>query len=84
MFKLFVFALFGLLALAAAEPKAKPGVLAYSSPLLPSGAAVYSANYAAPYLASPYLASPYVASPYVASPYIASPYAAGYTTFLTR
>lgn len=75
MFKLFVFALFGVLALVSASPKPKPGVLAYSAPLLTSGAAVYSreyhGNFAAPYVAAPYVASPYVASPYVASPYAA-------------
>lgn len=80
MFKLFVFALFGVLAAVSASPK--PGVLAYSAPLVTSGAAVYSreyhGNFAAPYVASPYVASPYVASPYASSPYIASPYAAGY------
>uniref|UniRef100_T1GQ25 Uncharacterized protein n=1 Tax=Megaselia scalaris TaxID=36166 RepID=T1GQ25_MEGSC len=68
-------------ALVSASPKAKPGVLAYSAPLLTSGAAVYSreyhGNFAAPYVAAPYVASPYVASPYVASPYAAAyPYAA--------
>lgn len=79
------------IAFAAPEPKAapKPGVLAYSAPLVTS--AVYERTFhgnlapfaAAPYVASPYAApyaaAPYVASPYVASPYVASPYAAAYS-----
>lgn len=77
MFKLFVFALLGFLAAVSATPSPKPGVLAYSAPLVTSGAAVYSREYHGNF-AAPYVASPYVASPYVASPYYASPYAAGY------
>uniref|UniRef100_T1GMM4 Uncharacterized protein n=1 Tax=Megaselia scalaris TaxID=36166 RepID=T1GMM4_MEGSC len=52
MFKLFVFALFGVLAIVSAtpSPKPKPGVLAYSAPLVASGAALYSS----PYLSSDY------------------------------
>lgn len=76
MFKLLVFALFGLLAAVSASPKPS-GVLAYSAPLVTSGAAVYSREYHGNF-AAPYVASPYIASPYVASPYVASPYAAGY------
>lgn len=72
MFKLFVFALFGFLAVVSASPSPKPGVLAYSAPLLSSGAAVYSREYHGNF------AAPYVAAPYVASPYIAPHYAAGY------
>lgn len=76
MFKLFVFALFGLLAAVSASPSPKPGVLTYSAPLVTHGAAVYSreyhGNFAAPYAAAPYVASPYVASPYATSyPYSA-------------
>lgn len=64
---------------AAPEPKAdpKPGVLAYSAPVVASTVLErsYHGNFA-PYVASPYVASPYVASPYVSSPYVASPYVA--------
>lgn len=59
---------------------AKPGIVAYSSPLVAApAAAVYSTEYHGNF-ASPYVASPYVASPYVASSYVASPYAAAYTS----
>jgi hypothetical protein len=68
-----------------AAPKAEPGVVAYSAPLVASAVVERSfhGNFApyvaSPYVASPYVASPYVSSPYVASPYVASPYAAAYS-----
>ena len=53
------------------EPKAKPSVIAYSSPIVagyaPSAAYVestYHGNYAYPYVSAPYVAAPYAYSPY--------------------
>lgn len=53
------------------EPKAKPGVIAYSSPYVasyvPSAAIVessYHGNYAYPYVSAPIVAAPYAYSPY--------------------
>lgn len=61
---------------AAPEPKPKPGVLAYSSPLVasyvPSAAVVersYHGNFAYPYASAPLIAS----SPYAYSAYSAAP-----------
>lgn len=53
------------------EPKAKPGLVAYSSPIVagyvPSAAYVestYHGNFGYPYVSAPYVAAPYAYSAY--------------------
>ncbi|XP_053684374.1 cuticle protein 16.5 [Sabethes cyaneus] len=79
MFKIICLLVIVALASVSAEPK--PGVLAYSAPLVAApAAAVYERTYhgniaplAAAYAAAPYVASPYVAAPLAYSaPYVAA------------
>ncbi|XP_058828302.1 cuticle protein 16.5-like [Topomyia yanbarensis] len=79
MFKLIC--LFAIIAVAAVAADPKPGVLAYSAPLLAAapGAAVYERTYhgnfapLAAYASAPYIAAPYAAAPLAYSaPYVAA------------